>query len=161
MFKVISNLYFMGLILLKRDKFIQIAVTDSLAKALERNEQLRIGCPDGNIPARYVEDITKNMAESTDNIRIAMIGSFFAVTLTAILAILCSTILKLLNITLSTDFIAAIRFLAACLLFWSFWGKVGWEIQSYDGDSLPEIINICLTKYLYLSGVFCMLISLA
>ncbi len=154
-----KNLFWFLLLIFVPLKFQEIATDDVIKKEFKSNTQLLEQYPNKKLPPEKRQAFYKEIKESSSKVRKAIIQSFFALATVILCAIILAKLLKSLCPAIPEQFIDALRLTSISLIFWSVWGKLGLEIQTYAGDTLPEIININWTKTLYLSGVFLAVMS--
>ncbi len=134
------------------ERFIDIATKDSIQKSLERNKQLREKYPDGKLPKTRVLEYRKTLANSTMLLRHSVFHAFFQVLAILITAAMVALVLS--HFHTSFNIVLIIRLIGLFLIVWAIFSRVGWEIQTFSGDTLPEIINKFWFRLLYLMGAF-------
>jgi len=147
--QLISYLFFSS------NKFIDIATEDSIQKSFENNKQLREKYPDKKLPEEEKLWRRKEMGKSTKILRESIFCAFFWVLAPVILAGIIAFIMKKpLDFEISSGTLLAIRLFGLSFIVFAIFGKVGWEIQTINGESLPEIINKFWFRLVYTVGAF-------
>lgn len=141
-------------------KFIEIATEESIESELETNKQLAKAYPNNVLPDSRKEEFRKGEEERTTLLRKSICKSFLYLSCTISISLILSFVLaRILIIAISPIIIIIIRFISASLVFWAVLGRLGWEIQTWRGDTLPEKINILWYRFLYILGVFLLMFS--
>ena len=135
-----------GLLFFTPSKFIQVALDDSLHKYTTTPQELE-------------ESTQQNMQKSTHMVRSAVFNALRTLIAMIIFAFIISGITKALELEIASNYIVILRFLSGCSIFLAIWGKAGWDIQTWDGNTLPEQVNSRLSKYLYITGMWIMLVT--
>ena len=141
------------------NKFIEIATEDVIQKEFMTNQQLLEGYPDKKLPDERRLEFYNQMKKSSLKLRSSIIRSFFSLLITVISAFVAVKVIKATGFIVSPEVVGAVRLLSICMIFWSVWGKLGWDIQTINGETLPEMINANWAKTLYLVGVFMAIFS--
>lgn len=55
----------------------------------------------------------------------------------------------------------AIQYIGIGVILWTTLAKQGWEIQSFDGTTLPELVDDFLFRFLYLVGSFLLALAIS
>jgi len=152
-------LYYLFLIIFFPTKFVSKSTKDVIKKEFETNKQLLSAYPDRILPPTRESEFKKQMEESTKLIRNTIIKSFLAIIITMGFAIGIGSFLKFLNVAIHQRIVIVIQLFSACLFFVSVWGKLDWEIQTFGGNTLPEILNKKWSNYLFLSATFILILS--
>lgn len=149
-----KNLFLLALLILIPRKFFEIATNDVVKKEFKSNKQLLENYPDQKLPQEKRLEFFRQIENSSLKLRTSIINSFKSIAIVVLSAFLLAKFLNFLGVPASKEIINLLRLISICLIFWSVWGKLGWEIQTWDGETLPEMINKNWSKSLYLSGVF-------
>lgn len=152
-------LYYLFLILFFPSKFISKSTKDVIKKEFETNKQLLSAYPNRQLPREKENEFRKGIENSTELVRKAIIKSFSAIIITMGLAISIGSFLKFLSVAVHPRIVNVIQLFSACLFFVSVWGKLDWEIQTFGGNTLPEIVNKKWSSYLFLSATFILILS--
>lgn len=152
-------LYYLFLIIFFPSKFISKSTKDVIKKEFETNKQLLSAYPNRQLPREKESEFRRGIEVSTELLRKAIIKSFSAIIITMSLAIGVGSFLKFLNVAVHPRIANGIQLFSACLFFVSVWGKLDWEIQTFGGDTLPEILNKKWSNYLFLSATFILILS--
>jgi hypothetical protein len=141
-------------------KFIEIATEESIKSEFESNKQLAEAYPNKTLPYNKREEFRKGEEERTRLLRKSIAKSFLYLFYTISISFIFSfLIVRILKIYFSSTLLITIRFISASLIFWAVLGRLGWEIQTYAGDTLPEKINSLWYRLLYILGVFFVMFS--
>jgi len=144
----------------KPSKFIEIATGESIKREFESNKQLAETYPDKVLPLEKRDEFRKGEKERTMLLRKSISKSFLYLFYTISISIILSSILvRYFKIRISPNLLITIRFFSASLIFWAVLGRLGWEIQTLSGDTLPEKINKLWYRWLYILGVFLLMFS--
>lgn len=144
--RILMNLKNIVLLLFTPSKFIRTAVDHSLhAKP--------------TVPKELEESTEQSMQNSVRIMRSSLCGALQTLLIMILLACITSLIFKAASLEIVATYIIALRFLSGCFIFIGIWGKAGWDIQTCSGNTLPEQVNSCLSKYLYITGMWIMLVS--
>ncbi len=141
-------------------KFIEIATEESIKSEFESNKELSKAYPNKVLPSNEREEFRKREEERTILLRKAISKSFLYLFYTIVLSFILSFILvRIFKISISATLLITTRFISASLIFGAVLGRLGWEIQTYSGDTLPEKINSLWYRFLYILGVFFLMFS--
>ncbi len=151
-----QNLFLVPMLLVAPTKFVEVATEDVINKEFESNKELLSQYPDKKLPSSKRTELYEQMKEPSLKLRLSIINSFGNAFLPLLIAIAAAYVVRFFfpGFVISSQIINFLRILSIGLLFWSFWGKVGWEIQTAGGNTLPEVINQSWAKYLYWTGIF-------
>ena len=152
-------LYYLFLIIFFPGKFIFKSTKDVIKKEFETNKQLLSAYPNKQLPSEKESEFRKGIEESTKLLRKAIIKSFSTIITTMVLAIGIGSSLRFLSVAIHPRVVNVIQFFSACLFFVSVWGKLDWEIQTFGGNTLPEVLNKKWSNYLFLSATFILILS--
>ncbi|HIE34909.1 MAG TPA: hypothetical protein EYP79_01765 [Campylobacterales bacterium] len=154
-FSLFKRLKLTSYFLFSPSKFIDIATVDSIQKSFERNRQLRERYPDRNLPEERKLEYRKAMGESTITLRGSIFHACLCVLAALTIAVITALITKrYLGIPIDSNTLLIIRLIGLFSIVWAIFSKVGWEIQTIKGESLPEIINQFWFRLLYTIGAF-------
>lgn len=112
------------------------------------NERLRVA-PSGN-PERRVYILRR-----------ALIGSLQLVLASGAVGAALAKILFWALGTANSSTIVNFQIVAALLLLWGTLAVRGWDIQTYNGETLTERVNQWIYRFLYCAGTVALVISLA
>lgn len=152
-------LFYLFLMIFFPSKFISKSTKDTIKKEFETNKQLVSAYPDRQLPREKENEFKKGIENSTKLVREAIIKSFSVIIITMGLAITIGSFLRFLSVAIHPRIIIVIQLFSACLFFVSVWGKLDWEIQTFSGNTLPEIVNKKWSNYLFLSATFILILS--
>lgn len=149
----------MFLIIFFPNKFISISAKDAIKKEFETNKELLSIYLTRQLPPERESELRKNIEESTKLLRKAIIKSFLVIFIMMCLAISISFFLKFLGVVVHPRIVNVIQLFSAYLFFVSVWAKLDWRIQTWSGDTLPEIVNKKWANYLFLIATFILTLS--
>ncbi len=144
--ELLMNLKNIGLFLFSPSKFIQMAINNNVHEKSTVHQELE-------------ESTRQSMQNSTRIMRSSLFGAIQTLIIMILLAYIISLIFKAASLEILSFFIIVLRFLSGCFIFIGIWGKAGWDIETWDGTTLPEQVNSHLSKYLYITGMWIMLVS--
>ena len=93
-------------------------------------------------------------------LRTALINSFLIVTAAGIIGFLTSLVMNISNYKLTQTGKIILQFSSALVLLWGTLFLRGWEIQSYNGETLTERINQFIYRSLYFIGTVLIVLTL-
>lgn len=128
-----------------QENFIETSTQYSVHKSFERNKQFAHKYPNGVVSEDELNGRRKTFKERTFMVRTSILKSFLNCLVTALIAIIASLVLPQWP-----KFYGAI---SAFALLWAVMGLSGWEIQTYDGDTLPEQANDWWYRGVYYIGM--------
>lgn len=68
-------------------------------------------------------------------------------------------IVKKVNLVLDSNLIGILKVSGPLLVIWSIQGRAGNKIHTFSGESIPEVINIIWSRFLYMMGMYIALVS--
>lgn len=149
------------LLLFFPSRFVRLATGETIKSEFNSNEQLKAQFPEEQLPPEKYKEFEEGILKSTNAVRhsflVAFGWVFAAIAGGYLLGRLSGSILgsapKLL--------INLLQLFAAGILLGATLGLVGWEIQTYGGNTLPEKTNRYLYRSLYIIGTVLLVVSLA
>ncbi len=153
------NLYWLLLLIFIPSKFRKISTKDAIKKEFESNQGLLNQFPDRKLSKERELEFLKDMKDSSLKLRKSIIDSFISLMTVILSAYIFAKLTKYFYPMVSSQLINFLRFSSICIIFWSVWGKLGTEIQTYKQQTLPEILNKNWSKTLYLTGIFLVIMS--
>jgi hypothetical protein len=99
--------------------------------------------------------------EDSRTVRRALVTSLLLVAVAVLLGWLTGTLLAIVcgPPTLSTN--RVLQFIGVGVLLWATLAKQGWNIQSYNGNTLPELVDRWIYRTLYVIGSYILVVSVA
>ena len=99
--------------------------------------------------------------KSINNIRKALFWSLVLVLLSVIAALAVGKIYYLCG-GLRKPFIEEIlQYSGIAVLLWATLAKVGWDVQTMNGNTIPELVNEWVFRFLYVIGSFLLVLSVS
>ena len=141
-------------------KFVRLAVKHDVALELETNQQLLSTYPNRKLPPDRLSDFEKNAWNRTKKIRSAIFGSVWSTGVAVILGLLTGYLIDRVAGKPSVAVLSSLQIVAAGIILVATLAFLGWEIQSFKGQTLPEKVNRWLFRTLYWLGTFLFVVSL-
>jgi hypothetical protein len=136
--------------------FVRQATDEAIAGEFETNEQLRKKYPTRELPPEDLTHFRQGREEQTSALRRSVLSSLVTVLALAAAAWLSSS--PLAGVSGST--ISGLRTLSAALILWAVLGRLGWNIQTFQGDTLPERFNSLWFRLIYVTGAYLLVLSM-
>jgi hypothetical protein len=144
-------------LLLWPGRFARQAAEHAFRTELMTNEQLRRERPDGRMTYEDRERLIAQGEVAARALRRAILSSLGLIIVVMIAAWL--TVLLLRRVYLDASPVTEIlRVVSVGLIGWAVLGRLGWEIQTFNGRTLPEQINRFWWRGLYLLGLYLALV---
>ena len=141
--------------------FVKRAVAHDVAKEFETNTQLQKTFPNRELPPERLAEHEKLATKRVRKIRSALLSAFIY-TLSAIAAAVFSAmILSSWMGKPSTLAVYAIQIVAAGIILIATLAVLGWEIQSWKGNTLPEKVNRWLFRSQYWVGTYLFVLAVS
>jgi hypothetical protein len=140
-------------------KFVQLDLRRIIKANLESNLQFKAMYPNKeSIPEEYITEWTASSGEKMSVLRKAIYRSFL---IGFFILVLCAALTAVFYPNkwppkLSTDF----GLLSTFLILWSTYGQLGWEIQSGEGNTYVEKINLYWFRIVFGCGMFFLFMAL-
>ena len=142
-------------------EFVRRSVQHDVAFEFEKNPDLLKTYPDRALPpdrARNFEDLAW---ERTRKIRAAFFVAFLSTVMAILAGVVVGTTLGTIAGKPSGVTVAILQVAGAGIILAATLAVLGWEIQSYKGQTLPEKVNRWLFRAQYWLGTFLLVVSLA
>ena len=94
-----------------------------------------------------------------NRIRASYLRAIITIILLSLISIGCAYIINQIG-GLSIETVTLLRFLCSAFIALAVLAKLSWEIQTWDGDTIPEQVNSYIFQFFYKVGVIGMLCSL-
>jgi hypothetical protein len=78
---------------------------------------------------------------------------------TALFSFIIFLILRSMNIVFGHRILLVFRFFGYMFILWGVFSPTGWKIQTFDGETLPEIIDEEWHRFVYMVGLALLLLS--
>lgn len=98
---------------------------------------------------------------SIDGIRKALFWSFILVLFSVTAALAVGKVYYLCGGVRHLFFEEILQYSGIGILLWATLGKVGWDIQTIDGNTIPELVNEWVFRFLYVIGSFMLVLSVS
>lgn len=105
------------------------------------------------------EQSYENALQNIVRIRRSYFRAFITIILLSTISLEIAFVIKELG-GLNEDHLSVLRFVSSMFIALAVLAKLGWEIQTYDGDTIPEQANSYIFQLFYQIGVVGMLSSL-
>jgi hypothetical protein len=139
-------------------KYQRIAANHNIAINLEAPD-LRRSFENGTYKPD-VRDFLINAVESANELRRALLKSFFAVSFTLCIALLLAFIEGSVKPSLPLSWKSVFEITAAFLLMWSTLFELGWGLRTWKGQALHELIHSLVFRIIFISGSFVLMLAL-
>jgi len=149
------------LLLFAPRSFVKRAVVHDVATEFERNKQLLASFPDKQLPPEQLVGYEEAAASRVAKIREGLFAAFFYTATAVIMAVLSAMLLsaEFGKPTMHTTY--AIQIIAAAIILIATLALLGWEIQSWGGNSLPEKANRWLFRSQYWLGTYLFVLAVS
>jgi len=132
--------------------FIEVSVSDSIAKAFQTNKQLAEKYPDKKLPEEKINEYRNFHKKATSVVRTSISRNLFYCSFPLIPALITYKILPV--------YIKIYGILSAFIILWAVLSEVGWEIQTFKGNSLPEQVNKVWFRLIQSLGMYFLFLSI-
>jgi|ERR1043166_7917925 ABC-type dipeptide/oligopeptide/nickel transport system permease subunit len=149
------------LALARPSAFVRRAVKHDVAFEFEKNQELLKVYPDRSLPADRLKNFEDLAWERTHKIREALFVAFFSTVIAVVAGVVAGTTLGAITGTPSNVTVAILQVIGAAIILVATLAFLGWEIQSYKGQTLPEKVNRWLFRAQYWLGTFIFVLSVA
>jgi len=105
------------------------------------------------------KDSSPHYEQSIDRIRRGLFTSLGLVAAAFALAALTGRATIALNGPVSEDLLESLQYIGIGILLWATLAKQGWAIQTFDGTTVPEVVDEFLYRALYVLGSFVLALS--
>ena len=115
-------------------------------------------------PKREAElraSFTKQFGEAVASIRIVLRRSFLVVFGALAAAVITGQVLAWLSVPSSAWVESALQYGGIAVLLWATIGRAGWSIQTMDGETLPERVDLAVYNWLYVLGSYALALPVA
>jgi hypothetical protein len=107
------------------------------------------------------EDNQLNVDRPDNVIRKSLSTSFLTVVATIILGFLIGSFGHWIFGALPTWVNRALQYGGVGILLWATLAKLGWNIQTFSGRTLPELVDVWIYRALYVIGSFALVVSVS
>jgi hypothetical protein len=104
---------------------------------------------------------TSQSNRSINRIRSALFCSFLLVLFSIVAAFLAGKIYYVCGGVRNTGVEEVLQYSGIGILLWATLGKVGWSIQTSIGNTIPELVNEWVFRFLYVIGSFLLVFSVS
>jgi len=147
--KNISSIEAIYLLIFRPSKLIQKTEADYLRmnspEAIQKREQLRIDVPQSK---RSIVEIRKSL-----------FWSLVLVLTSTVSALVVGKVYYFVGCAKNILLEQVLLYLGIGILLWATLMKVGWSIQTSNGDTIPELVNESIFRLLYVVGSFLLVLS--
>lgn len=147
--------------LISPEAFVRRSVRHDIESEFETNKELLKAHPDRVLPPDREKNIEDNARLRTTKIRTALFVAAFSTVLAVLAGVIAGSTLQDIYGRPSSMTLAVLQVLGAGIILTATLAVLGWEIQSYKGQSLPEKVNRWLFRAQYWLGTFLFVMSVA
>ncbi|HYD76036.1 hypothetical protein [Ramlibacter sp.] len=149
------------LLLLAPERYVVRATEHAISAEFQRNRQLREQFPNQNLPVQRRAEIETNVRSQVTVVRTSVLSSI-GITLAAIVAgVLGGVALGSVVGAPSRFALYLLQGAGAAILLGATLSEVGRRIETWSRESLAEEINAFLFRWLYVTGTFLFVVSVA
>ena len=147
--------------LISPDAFVRRSVQHDIESEFETNKELIKAYPDRTLPPDRAKNVEANARDRTLKIRAALSIAAFSTLLAVLAGVIVGSTLHDIAGSPSRTTVAILQVFGAGVILTATLAVLGWEIQSYKGQSLPEKVNRWLFRSQYWLGTFLFVMSVA
>lgn len=141
--------------------FVRRSVQHDIAFEFEKNQELLKLYPDRALPPERAKGFEDLAWERTRKIREAFFVALFSTFIAVLAGVVAGTTLGSVAGKPSVITVALLQVVGAAIILAATLAVLGWEIQSYKGQTLPEKVNRWLFRAQYWLGTFIFVVSMA
>jgi hypothetical protein len=149
------------LLLFRPSKFVALSVRHDVALEFRTNKQLLEQYPNHQLPPERLKDFEDISWDKTKKIRTAFRTALCSTTFAVVVGALAGKCAASLFGRPPVAGLSAIQIIGVGTILVATLALLGWEIQSWKGQSLPEKVNGWLFKALYWLGTVLLVFSLS
>ena len=149
------------LVLTCPSEFVRRSVQHDVAFEFEKNQELLKLYPDRALPPDRAKNFEDLAWERTRKIREAFFVALFSTFIAVLVGVVAGTTLASIAGKPSGVTVAILQVVGAAIILAATLAVLGWEIQSYKGQTLPEKVNRWLFRAQYWLGTFVFVLSIA
>ena len=143
-----------SLLFLSRDRFIDLAAKDAINSELKTNKQFKERYESNDL--KWKEEILQNYRKQFSEASQALADSIFQALLTALkVMIVAFGLAYLFARYISPNVLNIIQIVSTFIIFIAVIGKLGRPIETFSGETLPEVVNEFWSILLNWVGVLC------
>jgi len=135
-----------------------MAVDYSAKREFEQNEQWRATYPEKVLPQEKIDHMTNRERNRTTELRKALFSSVLAIVISLFIDFGLGKYLHFVAGPAQQNINNALQIAGAVIILGATLNEIGWKIQSWSGESFPEIINRQICKISYIIGTFLFII---
>lgn len=147
------------LMLVRPRMFVRLSIEHDVALEFESNRQLLVAYPDRKLPPDKLKNFEDNARDRTRKIRSAFFAAIWYTVSAITLGLLTGHLIGLLAGKPSPILLSSLQIIAAGIILIATLSLLGWKIQSYKGQSLPEKANRWLFRTQYWIGTYLFVMS--
>ncbi len=141
------------------EKFVSLAVEETIKMNCEASGSYKTKYEnDENWKAEEIAKCTKQLFENTKKVKNSIWEAFWTVAKTLGFAWLIACVVTN-SILFPSNLSSILQIISAFLILWALIGKLGYPIQTFDGQTLPELIDNFWFIVLNVLGVLCLFFS--
>lgn len=141
--------------------FVRRAVRHDIAFEFEKNQEWLKLYPDRALPPERFKKFEDLAWERTRKIREAFFTALFSTFIAVLAGVVAGTTLGSVAGKPSVITVALLQVVGAAIILAATLAVLGWEIQSYKGQTFPEKVNRWLFRAQYWLGTFIFVVSMA
>jgi len=149
-------------LLLFRSEFENKAVAESIRLDFEHNKQLAAQYPkwpEEDLPDDKKKEYADSIHKSTREICGSIFQSMIWVTSITITAFIFAVIIHVVFPSF-LRYSGILQIISACLILWGILGRLGWSIQTWKAETLPEKVNEFWFRLVTIIGIFVLMLTL-
>ena len=137
-------------------RFVEQATRQSIQDELRVNKGPREKFPTGDVSVEYEEEVRVREHEDARKLRECIVKTFVRVGVLFLGAWVTSLLLP----GVPGRIVHGLRLASAGLILWAVIGRPGWELQTWSGKTLPELVGHGWFKTTYSVGIYLLALSM-
>ena len=151
----------LGMLLLSRRRFNEIAADYDISRELETNKELRSSYPSGELPPDARKSFEDGARERTEKLRTGYFAGLLYVVVAVVIAWASGNMIHRMVGPPPPLVSDVLHVVSAAMLLGATLSKLGWELQTIKGRTLAEKFNRHLFRFLMVTGTYLLIMSLS
>ena len=151
----------LGMLLLSRRRFNEIAADYDISRELETNKELRSRYPSGELPPDARKSFEDDTRERTEKLRTGYFAGLFYVVVAVVIAWASGNMIHRMVGPPPPLVSDVLHVVSAAMLLGATLSKLGWELQTIKDRTLAEKFNRHLFRFLMVTGTYLLIMSLS